>query len=135
MKKIYSKVNQQLLHVVNRFSDIKSRTDIVPENNFIQVASMKGKKGDDFKPHFHLWKPNFFDQNIAQESWVVISGKLKVDYYDVDQSLICTEILLAGDCTITLHGGHGYEIVEDNTVVIEFKTGPYLGQEFDKKYI
>jgi hypothetical protein len=135
MKKIYSKVNQQLLHIINQFSDIENRTDIVPENNFIQVASMKSKKGDKFKPHFHLWKSNLFDQNIAQECWVVISGKLKVDYYDTDQSLICTEILSAGDCTITLHGGHGYEIVADDTVVMEFKTGPYLGQDLDKKYI
>jgi hypothetical protein len=135
MKKIYSKINNQLLHIVHNFNDIKTRTDIVPESNFIQVASMKAKKGDSFKPHHHLWKSNFFDQNIAQESWVVLSGKLKVNYYDIDQSFICEETLSSGDCTITLQGGHGYEILENDTVVMEFKTGPYFGNNSDKKYI
>lgn len=135
MKKIYSAINKELLHILQRLEDIGNRADLVPKNNFIQVSSMKTSKGEKFKPHYHLWRDSLYDQTIAQESWIVISGKLKVDYYDIDQSLICSEILNQGDCTITLNGGHSYEIVEDNTIVMEFKTGPYLGQQLDKKYI
>ena len=32
-------------------------------------------------------------------------------------------------------GGHNYEILEDDTHVLEYKTGPYFGIEFDKKFI
>ena len=37
--------------------------------------------------------------------------------------------------SFTLQGGHNYLILEDDTLVYEFKTGPYEGQEFDKKFI
>ena len=51
------------------------------------------------------------------------------------QTLPYTEILNVGDASFTLEGGHNYEILEDNTLVYEYKTGPYEGQEFDKIFI
>ena len=83
---------------------------------------------------------NFFkdaptDKVIAQESWVVIKGKVKCIFYDINHEILCTPILEAGDCSITLEGGHTYEILEDDTVVYEYKTGPYEGQELDKTFI
>ena len=39
------------------------------------------------------------------------------------------------DLSMTFRGGHNYEILENDTIVYEFKTGPYLGIEFDKKFI
>jgi hypothetical protein len=48
---------------------------------------------------------------------------------------LTTEILHVGDASFTLEGGHNYEILEDNTLVYEYKTGPYEGQEMDKKFI
>ena len=35
MEKIYSKIDNRLLHVINRLEDITGRNDIIPENNFI----------------------------------------------------------------------------------------------------
>ena len=32
-------------------------------------------------------------------------------------------------------GGHTYEILVDDTVVYEYKTGPYMGQAKDKEFI
>ena len=54
---------------------------------------------------------------------------------DIDDKIIATPILEAGDASFTLEGGHTYEILEDNTIVYEYKTGPYEGQEFDKEFI
>ena len=34
---------------------------------------------------------------------------------------------------ICLEGGHGYEILEDNTRVLEIKNGPYPGPEKDRR--
>ena len=46
MKKIYSKVEPTtLLHIINRLDEIDGRTDIAPENEFIQLATLKMKKG------------------------------------------------------------------------------------------
>ena len=135
MKKIYSKNNETLLHIINRLSDIDGREDVIPEDNFLQLATLKMPFGKTFRAHKHKWKDNTKSQNIAQESWVVITGKVKCFLYDLDDTLLTTEILEPGDCSITLAGGHNYEILEENTVVYEFKTGPYQGVELDKEFL
>ena len=92
------------------------------------------EKGTTFKPHKHIWKTGQ-KKVIAQESWVVIRGSVKVTMYDLDDKVIATPILYPGDCSMTFQGGHTYEILEEDTVVYEYKTGPYEGQEFDKEFI
>ena len=64
-----------------------------------------------------------------------MQGNLKATLYDIDNEIIAEPILEAGDCTITFHGGHNYLALEDDTLVYEFKTGPYFGQKKDKKFI
>lgn len=44
-------------------------------------------------------------------------------------------MLKPGDCSITLYGGHNYVSLEEHTLVYEYKTGPYLGQEKDKAFL
>ena len=34
-----------------------------------------------------------------------------------------------GDCSMTFEGGHTYTILEDDTVVYEYKTGPYQPED------
>ena len=36
---------------------------------------------------------------------------------------------------MTFQGGHNYEILEENTRVLEYKTGPYYGQKLDKVFV
>lgn len=136
MEKIYSKVEKdKLLHVVVRLSEIEpGRVDILGENNFLQCSMLNMVKGKTFKPHKHIWKERT-RQVIAQESWVVIRGSVKCIFYDLDDTIISEPILLAGDSSYTLEGGHNYLIQEDNTIVYEYKTGPYEGQSLDKIFI
>jgi hypothetical protein len=136
MEKIYSKVEpKKLLHIINRFSDIIGRNDIVPEDNFIQCATLKMENGKTFPPHKHITKDRHYNEQIAQESWIVVKGKVKCKLYDIDDQLIAEPILEEGDASFTLYGGHTYEILEENTVVYEYKTGPYEGQELDKTFL
>ena len=45
MKKIYSKVKPDtLLHLVHRLDEIEGRTNVAPENEFIQLATFKMEK-------------------------------------------------------------------------------------------
>jgi hypothetical protein len=60
---------------------------------------------------------------------------VKCIFYDTDDQIISTPILYPGDASFTLEGGHNYEIQEDNTLVYEYKTGPYEGQALDKTFI
>jgi cupin fold WbuC family metalloprotein len=136
MEKIYSKVEPtKLLHVVVRKEDlIPGRVEVVPEDHFIQCALLNMERGKTFKPHKHIWKKRTRNV-IAQESWIVIQGSVKCIFYDIDDQIIATPILHPGDASFTLEGGHTYEIQEDNTLVYEYKTGPYEGQSLDKTFI
>ena len=135
MEKIYSKIDNRLLHVINRLEDITGRNDIIPSNNFIQCATLKMEKGKTFDPHKHIVKNRHYPEQIAQESWVVIKGSVKCILYDIDDQIIAEPILKAGDASFTLYGGHTYSILEEDTIVYEYKTGPYEGQNLDKVFI
>jgi cupin fold WbuC family metalloprotein len=136
MEKIYSKVEpDKLLHVIVRLSEFKrGRVDILEENNFLQCSMLNMEKDKTFKPHKHIWKERTRNV-IAQESWVVIKGSVKCIFYDLDDTIIAEPILCVGDSSYTLEGGHNYLILEDDTIVYEYKTGPYEGQELDKTFI
>ena len=138
MEKIYSKLEtDKLLHVVHRIENAAdvSRNDLIESNNFIQCSLLKLKKNSTFRPHKHIFKKRKYENQIAQESWVVIRGSVKAIFYDLDDSVITETILHEGDASFTLLGGHNYISLEDNTVVYEYKTGPYEGQKHDKIFI
>ncbi len=133
MIKIYSRSNKgQLLHILYKRNDFDNRQDLVDPKEFLQVASLVLNKNQTFNAHKHLFKSTKNNKIIAQESWVVISGKIKVDYFDLNDLFIESYTLEEGDCTITLYGGHNYTSLTENTLVYEFKTGPYDGQSKDK---
>jgi cupin fold WbuC family metalloprotein len=136
MIKYYSKVDpNKLLHMVVKKEEITSgRQDIVSEENFIQCSILNMEKGKTFKPHKHIWKERTRNV-IAQESWIVIQGSVKCIFYDTDDTILAEPILYPGDASFTLEGGHNYLILEDNTLVYEYKTGPYEGQALDKTFI
>ena len=140
MEIIYSKIDpKKILHMIHRvdeFYTIKDghRRDIVAEKEFIQSAAMNMNKGHSLQAHKHIWKPGE-RECIAQESWVVIKGSVEVPMYDLDGTLIETPILYPGDSSVSLYGGHAYVVLEDDTLVYEYKTGPYKGRENDKVII
>jgi cupin fold WbuC family metalloprotein len=136
MKYIYSKKEpDKLLHLINRLDEIVERTNVAPDDQFIQLATLRMEKGKTFRPHQHIWKDSPRDKVIAQESWVVIQGSVRVYMYDIDGTFLETEIINKGDCSMTFEGGHTYEILEEDTVVYEYKTGPYTGIENDKVFL
>lgn len=136
MEKIYSKIQpNKLLHLIYRLKEAENRTEIIPEDNFIQCASLKMEKGKTFPPHKHVIKDRHYSEQIAQESWIVIKGRVECVFYDLDDTIIATPILEPGDASFTLYGGHTYKILEEDTIVYEYKTGPYEGQENDKEFI
>jgi cupin fold WbuC family metalloprotein len=136
MKYIFSAVDPtKLLHIVVRKEEmLKGRKDIVSDDNFIQCSMLNLDNGHTFKPHSHIWKERTRNV-IAQESWVIIQGSVRCTFYDLDDTLIEEVILQQGDASFTLEGGHNYLILEDDTLVYEYKTGPYEGQEYDKRFI
>lgn len=138
-EEIYSRVDEGLLlHIICRpqkSEEKENRAEIVPENNFIQCSYLTLPLGKTFRPHKHIKKDRRYKEQIAQESWVVIQGKVKCVFFDIDDKLLFETVLLPGESSFTLEGGHTYEILEDDTLVYEYKTGPYEGQKLDKVFI
>tara|TARA_Y100000389_G_scaffold199082_1_gene236800 strand:+ start:10984 stop:11391 length:408 start_codon:yes stop_codon:yes gene_type:complete len=134
--KIYSKIEPtKILHMVVRKKLTDGRTDVSDPSMFMQLATLKLKKGTTFRPHQHIWVDRGVKEMIAQESWCVIQGLVKVTFFDTDGSELISEYIHEGDASITYEGGHTYEIMEEDTIVYEYKTGPYQGVEMDKIFI
>jgi hypothetical protein len=102
MEKIYSKIYpNKLLHIINRSYEFEGRKEIIHADNFLQCATLKMEKGKTFPPHKHITKDRHYPEQIAQESWVVIKGKVKCKLYDLDDTIIAEPILEAGDASFT----------------------------------
>ena len=121
--------------MVMRKSDFKKgRRDIIDEDQFIQCSALDMDDGKTFKAHQHIWKGGS-GRVIAQESWHVVEGKVRCMFYDTDGGHLMDVEMNEGDTSFTLEGGHNYEILQDDTKVLEYKTGPYHGQELDKIFL
>tara|TARA_R110002074_G_C12434429_1_gene657128 strand:- start:339 stop:746 length:408 start_codon:yes stop_codon:yes gene_type:complete len=135
MKEQFSKIDSdKLLYVINLKKDIsKDRKDLSPETEYLQVSCKKLAKNDSFRPHRHL----FLQRNTltTHESWVIIKGRIKAKLFDIDNSFYSEEILSEGDCLVCFNAGHCFEVLEDDTLLYEFKNGPYYGVERDKEFI
>jgi hypothetical protein len=138
MEKHYSAIDGQLNHIIVTLSDLvelsSNRVNICPDESFLQLGLIKSGPRS-YAPHFHLDHQTPRPIIRAQESWVVMRGSVEVTLYDKDDSVQAIKILNQGDVTLTLYGGHGYKILEDGTLVYEFKSGPYEGIEIDKQEI
>lgn len=136
MTAIYSKINpDKLLHLIVRQEDFApGRIDVSGQYEFLQCALLNMEKGKTFKPHKHIWKDGP-RKIIAQESWIVIAGKVRCTLYDQDDTILAQPVIGPGEASFTFEGGHTYEILQDGTKVLEYKTGPYQGQQKDKVFL
>jgi len=131
---IFSKVNNELLLTINRKSEItENRIDICSDDKYLQISTKKLNRNLSFKAHKHL--PLQRTSDITQEAWIVLEGKIKASFYDLDNSLIYETDLIAGDCAVVFKAGHSFEVIYDNTILYEVKNGPYYGQQKDKIFI
>lgn len=101
--------------------------------DFQQVGTWGYDQGHKLAPHIHLNAPRTVTR--TQEVIFIKNGRLKADIYNEDKKFVTSVELNKGDTAILLSGGHGYEILENDTQVLEIKNGPYLGAEKDRERI
>ena len=133
--KIYSKIEpDKILLSLLRFDEInKNRNDICPNEEYLQVSGRILNTDFNVKAHKHLVQKR--ETSLTQEAWVVLKGKIKGKFFDLDDKLIFETILKSGDCISIFRGGHSLEVLENNTIFYEFKNGPYNGSIKDKVFI
>lgn len=105
------------------------------------------------KPGLHFFTPPSFSQQLAvmrhpagkriaahshkavsrrvlrtQEVLLVRKGKVRVTLYSAKRERLCARVLSAGDLILLCGGGHGFQMLEETTMV-EIKQGPYAGDK------
>lgn len=101
------------------------------DEEFVQVGSWTYSKGKELTRHIH----NQVDRSVSrtQEVLYIKEGSVRAKIFNLQEEFIDEIILNKGDTLILLNSGHGYEILEDNTQVLEIKNGPYLGANVDRR--
>ena len=123
-----------VLAIVIRDEDWEEGLNFVsPEGDYQQVGIWGYNKGKKLAPHIHLVMPR--EVLRTQEIVFVKEGSIRADIYTEKGGFLKSVDLNRGDTIILLKGGHGYEILEDDTRVLEVKNGPYVGADKDRKRI
>ena len=124
--------NGQIISIIYRDKDwVKGLNFITPDELFVQVGSWWYDKGKKLDSHVH----NEFERTAmrTQESVYVKKGSMRVLVYNEEMEYLEDFILNQGDLAVFAYGGHGYEILEDSTQIIETKNGPFVDVETDKR--
>jgi len=102
-----------------------------PDGDYQQVGTWGYGQGKKLLAHAHnevrrevLW---------TQEVLYIRAGRVKAEVFDGRDLKVAELSAGAGDILVLLHGGHGYEILEEGTQVLEIKNGPYVGADADRR--
>ncbi|MBO3458948.1 hypothetical protein G7B40_010475 [Aetokthonos hydrillicola Thurmond2011] len=128
IENITDECNQLLAVIVSKDFNKPGIHFFTPNDLSQQLAYMRHPVGKVIEPHIH--NPVVREVVYTQEVLLIKSGKLRVDFYNNQQSYLESRILQAGDVILLVSGGHGFEVLEE-VEMIEVKQGPYLG-EHDK---
>jgi len=133
-QRIYSQADpNQVLACVMSAADAAGRTDAAGAEEILQASLLRLPHGKAIASHRH--RPQERTTTGTCEAWVVVSGRLIAQIFDLDQALIATLGLTAGDCMILYRGGHNFKVVSADAVIYEIKNGPYNGPEADSEKI
>lgn len=96
-----------------------------PSNFSQQLGYMKRPAGYLIPPHVH--NPVARAVHYTKEVLLLKKGRVRVDFYDDDQTYLESRIIEQGDVLLLAFGGHGFEMLEASEI-IEVKQGPYAGE-------
>jgi hypothetical protein len=104
---------------------------LTEEQDLIQVGGWRYGAGKRLPAHVH--NPVKREAGRTQELIYVVKGRVRAYVYDEDERLMEEVLLNPEEGMILFAGGHGYEVAQDGTVVLEMKNGPYVGAELDRR--
>lgn len=126
--------NRTLIAIVGDLENLKLGNNFItnPELN-MQVGVLKENKKV-LRTHIHKVR-NRNVHSISNEFCYVVRGSIKVKLYDYSKEFIDEVVMPSGTFCVLYNGGHGFEILEDNSLIIEVKAGAFTTVEDDKIFI
>ena len=102
------------------------------DSDFIQLGTWNYEKNFSTVPHYHLEhdKPS----NLTQEVVLVHKGSVKCRLFTKEGNYVDEVDINEGELIVQIYGVHEY-IMNEDSIVLEIKNGPYFGPEVDRKRI
>ena len=133
----YSSINNDTpLHKHVKLSQLSKykfdRVDLCGKSENIQAAVIQFESGLEVPPHKHNIEKAQRNHPYAQELWMVLNGKFLAKIFDTDDSFLTEIELETSDILITFQGGHSIKSLEENSLLLEFKDGPFTGRDYTR---
>lgn len=124
--------NGNLIAIVGSLQDVAHGNTFVTDPELpMQLGIMRNDKGV-ISNHIHKVR-NRQVKSISNEFHMVITGKVILSLFNASKNLITKMTLCPGMFCMLFNGGHGYEIIRDDTIMVEVKLGEYTGNISDDK--
>jgi len=119
------KYDDEVLAIIDNFCNFEAGLNFYgTPQEFIQIGRFRYDKGKQLRNHIHTLRSRVSDK--TQEIMLVFKGSCEVrTYTPKEKRLLSAKILEAGDFYISYRGGCGFTIIEDDTIMMEIKNGPY----------
>jgi hypothetical protein len=132
IKKEIIKDKGQILALILRNGDFPQGLNFhTKDEDFVQLATWNYPKGKRSSLHSHKIVKRVAHR--TQEVIYIKKGRVRAEIYNENDKFLKEIILKEGDLAIIFAGGHTFEVLEDNTQVLEIKNGPYPGLKKDKR--
>lgn len=123
IERVYN--GEELLSVIIRDNyHAQGITFITPDDFPHQLGYMNREKDYVIVPHVHNKVPRNID--FTQETLIIKSGVVRVDFYNQETEYLESRIVYKGDIILLAAGGHGFKMLQPSEIV-EIKQGPYAG--------
>ena len=123
--------NGKIISIIYRDDDwVEGLNFITPNELFVQAGSWWYQKGEILQNHIHT---NYSREGTrTQDTVYVKKGSMRCLVFTEEKEYLQDFILYEGDMAVFAFGGHGFEILENDTKIIESKNGPFTSVEQDK---
>ncbi len=126
------KIYHDDIHIASIIRPLLSKeglTFLTEDENYMQIGIWNYKKNKKLEAHYHTeYSREAFKTN---EVVYVIKGSIKVNLYTENGNLIKTVNIEKNELIVLFNGAHEY-IMNEDSLIIESKNGPYYGPEKDR---
>ena len=127
--KIHTNLNLCNLVFYGKFYN---RTNLTEPSQIIQTSLINMTRFQSVPRHEHLPIERY--TTGTGEGWLVLNGSFEVEIFDIDQTSLGRYLLKKFDVILMFNGGHSLYATKKNSVIFEFKNGPFKGSDSDKIY-
>jgi len=96
----------------------------------MQVLAFRYNRDHVMRDHMHIPRDRVVHK--TQEAVIVFKGRAEVRTFDERGKVLDVRNIGAGDIYMSYSGGVGYTVLENDTIMVEVKVGPYDIQSDDE---